>query len=76
MVLQVGAHFVEQRLPEVRRSASEQQRHMAALARPKLPKTDWMEDLGTSKGLARRKKPIRVKEKDMFDEILLVLIFG
>jgi len=40
----------EIRLPEVRRSASEQQRHMAHLARPKLPKTDWMEDLGTSKG--------------------------
>jgi len=39
------------RNPEVRRtSAVEQQRHMAHLARPKLPKTDWMEDLGTSKG--------------------------
>lgn len=44
--------LLHRRNPEVRRtSAVEQQRHMAHLARPKLPKTDWMEDLGTSKGL-------------------------
>jgi hypothetical protein len=36
--------------PEPRRSAAEQQRHMAVLARPKMPKTDWMEEMESTEG--------------------------
>eukprot|EP00438_Fugacium_kawagutii_P006504 Skav209097 [mRNA] locus=scaffold179:37005:48462:+ [translate_table: standard] len=38
------------RPPAARRSAADQQRHMAVLARPKLPKTDWMEEMESSEG--------------------------
>ena len=36
--------------PEPRRSVAEQQRHMAVLARPKMPKTDWMEEMESTEG--------------------------
>ena len=36
--------------PEPRRSAAEQQRHMAVLARPRMPKTDWMEEMDSTEG--------------------------
>ena len=44
---------VEPSRPEPRRSAAEQQRHMAVLARPKMPKTDWMEEMESTEGTGK-----------------------
>lgn len=52
----------------LRRSAAEQQRHMAVLARPKMPKTEWMEEMESTEGRSLWKEELMARAAALVPE--------